>query len=126
MSLLALAAIVLTATAIGGLSLFALYDWFKPTGRVWPPGAMHGGLGLVGFAMLLAGLLGGPVRGARMGASQFGAIGAALIGAGLSLGAVAFAARLRGRSPAGVVLGIHASLAVGGLVMLAAYLAAPT
>jgi hypothetical protein len=117
--------IVLAATAVGGLSLFALYDWVKPHGVVWLPGAAHGALGIVGFLMLLAGLA-GPTRGASMGAGQFGLIGAAMIGLGLLLGATLFFCRVRRKAPPGVVLGIHATLAVGGLVMLAAYVAAPT
>ncbi len=40
------------------------------------------------------------------------------------LGLAVFAARLRRRPPSTLALGVHATLAVGGLVMLAAYLSA--
>jgi hypothetical protein len=122
--MLTIALIVLTVTAVGGLSLFAMYDWIKPTGAVWAPGAAHGALGLAGFVIMLAGLA-GPPRGVSMGAGQFGVIGAGMIAIGLLLGAAVFVGRLRRKPPVSLVLGIHATLAVGGLVMLAAYVAAP-
>jgi hypothetical protein len=117
--------IVLTAAAVGGLSLFALYEWVKPRGSVWWPGAAHGALGLLGFALLLAALR-GPPRGVSMGADQFGLIAAVLVGLGLLLGAVVFIGRLRRRPPVSLVIGIHAAFAVGGIVMLAAYAASPS
>jgi hypothetical protein len=117
--------IVLTVAAIGGLSLFALYDWVKPSGAIWWPGAAHGGLGLLGFALLLAALR-GPPRGVSMGAGQFGVIAAVFVGLGLSLGALVFIGRLRRRPPVSLVIGIHAAFAVGGIVMLAAYAASPS
>ena len=124
LSALGWSAIVLTATVLLGLTLFALAQWSRPAGRVWLPGATHGLLGLAGFVLLLRGL-GGPPRGLSTGASQFGAIGAVMVGSGLLLGGLVFVGRWRGRPPSPMLLGIHASIAVGGLVMLAAYLAAP-
>jgi hypothetical protein len=122
--MLTLSAIVLTVTALGGLCLFALYQWTRPAGRVWLPGVAHGGLGLAGFVLLLIGLA-GPPRGVATGSGQFGMIGAVMIGVGFMFGVLLAAARWRGGPPSAMVLGIHASIAVGGLVMLAAYLSAP-
>ena len=119
------AAYVIAATALTGISLYALYPLIKPSGRVWWPGALHGLAGLLGFALLLAALRSEPVLGQSTGASSFGPSAAVLIGAGALLGLAAFTARWRGRAPGGLVLGIHATLAVAGLTMLAAYLSAP-
>ena len=122
--MLTLSAYLLAATGLAGLGLFALYQWGAGgSGRVWLPGAAHGLLGTIGLATLLLGLR-GPTRGAATGASGFGAIAAGMIGCALVLGAGVFLARLRRRPPASLLLGLHATLAVGGLVMLAAYLSA--
>jgi hypothetical protein len=122
--MLTLSAIVLAATALFGLCLFALYQWTEANGRIWLPGMAHGLLGAVGFVLLLLGLR-GPPRGVAMGAGQFGVIAAGLVACGLLLGGLVFLGRLRRRPPAALVIGLHATLAVGGLVMLAAYLSAP-
>lgn len=114
---------VLGLATLGGVSLLALAQRSRPAGRVWLAGAAHGMLGLAGFAFLLAGL-GGPARGTQTGTAGFGVIAAVLIGAGLALGLVLFAARLRRRSGAALLIGLHATLGVAGLVMLAAYLSA--
>ncbi len=118
---LTLSLIVLGVTALFGLILFALYQFGRSTGRIWWPGAAHGALGLTGLLLLLAGM-GGPPRGVASGAAGFGVIAAWMIGLGFALGALLFVCRLRRRPPASVVIGVHATLAVGGIVMLAAYL----
>ena len=121
-----LAAAIILATALGGLSLYALYAVIRPHGRVWWPGALHGVAGIAGLALLVRALGVEPPRGLSSGAGSFGTIAAVLIGAGLLLGLAAFAARWR-RRPAGMLLlGSHATLAVAGLTMLAAYLSAPS
>ena len=115
-------AIVLTGAVLGGLVLVALSQAASPSWRRWP-GWLHGAAGLAGLALLLAGL-GGPARGVQQGAGSFGLIAAGFVGAAAILGALVFAARLRQRSPSTLAIGVHATLAVGGLVMLAAYLSA--
>lgn len=114
---------VLCLAATGGVALIALSQWRRPTGRVWLPGAAHGLIGLAGFVLLLLGLR-GPPRGVQTGASGFGAVAAVLIGLGLALGLAVVASRLRRRPVSPLALGIHATLAVAGLVMLAAYVSA--
>ena len=125
--MLKLAAIVLTAASLGGLGLIAAYQWGPPRGRVWLPGAAHGLLGVAGTVLLAIGLQ-GPPRGAGMGMASFGLVSAGLLIAGILLGSVVFAARLfRARRLAAastLVLGVHATLAIAGLVILAAYLSA--
>ena len=114
---------ILGLAAIGGIALVALSQWRHPTGRIWLPGAAHGLTGLAGFVLLLLGLR-GPPRGVQIGASGFGAVAAALIGLGLVLGLAVVVSRLRRRPISPLALGIHATLAIAGLVMLAAYVAA--
>jgi hypothetical protein len=121
--MLTLSLVILGIAALAGIGLLALYQWVKPTGRVWIPGAVHGGIGLIGFLTLLPALR-GPPRGVASGASNFGSIAAIMLALGLALGGLAALARLRRRSPGALVLGLHATLAVAGLVMLAAYASA--
>ena len=108
---------LLATAALGGLVLIGLAQW-RPPRHLWLPALAHGGLGAAGFtALLLA--LGGPPRGAAMGAQNFGAIAAILVGSALALGLLIFAIR---RQPSPLLLGLHATAAVAGVVMLAAYL----
>ncbi|WP_158742705.1 hypothetical protein [Acidisphaera sp. L21] len=88
--------------------------------RYWAVGAAHGGLALVTFVLLLVGLR-GPARGVEFGAGAFGRIAAVLVAITLLIGAGLLAARLRRRAPSPLVIGLHATLGVAALVMLAAY-----
>ncbi len=121
--MLAWSAWVLTAAELGGLGLVALSQGAARSLRLRWPGWLHGAAGLLGFGLLVAGL-GGPVRGAAQGAGSFGLVAAGSVGAALLLGLTVFAARMRRKAPSTLVIGVHATLAVGGLVMLAAYLSA--
>lgn len=87
----------------------------------WRPAALHGGLGLAAFVVLMLGLR-GPVRGTGTGTGQFGFDAALLFGLALLSGLFPIAARLRRRPVPGLVLGLHATFAVMGLVVLAAFL----
>ena len=113
---------LLSAVVLGGLGLVVLTSTAPSRARVWWPGALHGLAGAAGFALLVAGVATGPVRGAQQGASSFGPAAAGLVAGGLALGAMLFVGRLRGQMPAMLVLGLHATLGVAGLVLLAAYL----
>ena len=101
------ATIVLGLTALAGIGLFALYQWVRPAGWWRLPGAAHGLLGLTGVAVLLAGLR-GPPRGVAV-----------------LMAALAFVARRRGSGAGTLALGLHATFAVAGLALLAAYLSFP-
>ncbi len=116
--------LTLGVSVLTGIGLLALYQWVKPTGRIWLPGAAHGLIGVAGSGLLLLGLQ-GPARGVRSGAGSFGTIAAALLAAALALGLLVAAGRLRRKRPSALVLGIHATLAVTGLTLLAAYVSAP-
>jgi hypothetical protein len=80
----------------------------------------HGGMAVAGYALLLTALPGAHL-GRATGTQSFGAAAAVLIGAALFAGIALLIARLRGRRPAGFLVGIHATLAVSGFVLLAVY-----
>jgi hypothetical protein len=78
---------------------------------------VHGTLGAAGLAVLLFALNRGLPRSAT-GTTGFGPAAALLLGLALAAGlAIAFAA-VRQRRPAGLLVAIHASLAVAGFVVL--------
>ncbi len=116
------AAYLLTAAVLGGLVLIVLANTAPSRARVWLPGAVHGLFGAAGFALLVAGVATEPVRGVQQGASSFGTAAAGLVTGGLVLGSMIFVGRLRAKMPPLLLVAIHATLGVAGLVMLAAYL----
>jgi hypothetical protein len=80
--------------------------------------AIHGLIASVGFG-LLALALRGPQRGRATGTAGFGIIAAAALGTAAVVGvAMLTMHRRRGRVPS-VLIGIHATLAVAGFVVLA-------
>ena len=118
------AAFMLTATALLGLGVLLLPLRWPGAAASWLPGAVHGACGVSGFA-LLSWSLGGPRRGVAMGAGSFGVVAAWLFGATLAMATVMAAARLRRRRPNVLAVGLHATLAIAGLTLLAAYLSFP-
>jgi hypothetical protein len=114
---------VLLAAAMLGIVLGAVH---LGAGRAvsipWPAWGLHGVLGVAGFAALVLGLR-GPPRGVAMGVSGFGRFAAVALVAALLLGAVILSGRLRRRPISVLTLGLHATLAIGGVVVLAAYVA---
>jgi hypothetical protein len=119
---LAWSAVLLAAAAATGVALIVLSQVAASYIRSWWPGMLHGVMGIAAFAMLLVGLA-GPARGVAEGAGAFGNFAAVFVGIAVLLGLVLFSARIRRRPPSMLVVGLHASVAVGGLVMLAAYVA---
>jgi hypothetical protein len=114
---------LLGGAACLGLVL-AVWHLQSETGRL-PPfalGLLHALVAVGGFALLLLGL-GGPARGAAMGVAGFGRMAAVFLILTLLTGLLPLSARLRRRRmqlPA-LVLGLHATLAIFGVVILAAY-----
>lgn len=94
----------------------------KPSGPAvpWAVGALHGLLGVGGLGCLLLALR-GPARGVEQGTASFGAIAATLLALAALAGGAILLTHLRKRRP-GALIGIHATLAIGGFVVLAAYL----
>jgi len=80
----------------------------------WPIGVMHGVLGAVGVAALVLVLRSG-LPPSEMGTTGFAPAAAVLLGIALSLGLVI---GLRRRRPAGVLVAVHASVAIAGFVVL--------
>ncbi len=87
----------------------------------WWLAAAHGGIALTGLALLLF-VLPGARRGAATGAQSFGAIAALLLGAAALVGVSMLALHWKKRRVAGPLIGLHATLAVGGFVILVVYL----
>ncbi|MGA3403693.1 MAG: hypothetical protein ABSC95_31155 [Acetobacteraceae bacterium] len=119
--MLLLSFVLLLIAALLGTALAALHlraGNVRPPG--WPFGALHALLGTVGLVALLLALR-GPPRGEVVGVGGFGRIAAVLLAVALLAGLAVLAARLRYRRVPGLVIGIHATIAVSGVVILAAY-----
>ena len=86
-----------------------------------PLSALHGGLAICGFVVLVFALH-GPPRGVEAGAGAFGHVAAVLAALALLAGGGVLAARLRKKRFTGMLLGIHATLAISAFVILTAYL----
>ncbi len=86
----------------------------------WPLAALHGLLSISGLCCLALALR-GPPRGLDQGTGSFGIIATVLVTLAALVGAGLFAAHIRKRRIAGQLIGIHATLAVSGFVILAAY-----
>ncbi len=119
--MLLLSILLLLIAALLGTAVAALH---LRTGNArrprWPFGALHGLLGVAGLAALLLALR-GPPRGEAMGVGAFGRIAAVLLAVALLAGLAVLATRVRYRRVPSLVIGIHATIAVSGVVMLAAY-----
>jgi membrane protease YdiL (CAAX protease family) len=85
--------------------------------------ALHALIALGGFACLLAALR-GPPRGLDSGTAEFGIIATVLVALAALLGGGFLASRLLKRRITSGWIGLHATLAVAGFVVLAAYLLA--
>lgn len=118
--MLSLSFVILLAAATLGALLMALH--LRPGNP--PPalayGVLHGATATVGLATLLLALR-GPPRGVAMGVGSFGRIAAALLIVALLAGLAVLALRLRARRMTGLAIGVHATIAISGIVILAAY-----
>ena len=86
----------------------------------WQIAILHGLLGIGGLISLALALQ-GPPRGLDQGISSFGLISATLIALAALIGGGMALLRLLGRRLPGGLIGVHATLAVSGFVILAAY-----
>jgi len=111
--------VILGCAALLGSILAILH--LRSARPVWAFGGLHGLLGLSGLGCLSA-TLGGPPRGLGFGTATFGMISAGLIALAALVGGGILMQRLRKRRLEGGLIGIHATLAVSGFVVLAAYL----
>ena len=115
--------IVLGTAVLLGCVLAVLHLRTGAAPPPWPFGALHGFVAVAGLAMLALALR-GPPRGLEQGTGTFGIIAAVLIALAALAGTALLAARLRKRRLSGTLIGIHATLAVGGFVILLAYVLA--
>lgn len=112
---------LLLLTALLGLVLATLHLRAGRMRRLrWPVWGSHGLLGVAGFVLLLL-CLGGPPRGAALGLANFGRFSAILLAVALLAGLEVLFERLRYRRLPMLVVGLHATLAIGAVIMLAAY-----
>ena len=81
---------------------------------------LHGLLALAGYALLVV-ALGGPPRGEAAGAGSFGLVAAVALALAALPGLLLFAQHLKGKRLGGGLIGLHASLAVTGFVILLTY-----
>jgi hypothetical protein len=112
-------ALVLIAASFGALLVWMNLAPGRSAPR-WPLGVLHAGVGTAGLAALLLALR-GPPRGEAMGVGAFGRIAAWLLALALLMGLVLLSTRLRHRRLTSGPIGVHAMLAISGVVILAAY-----
>ncbi len=105
-----------------GTALAVVYLRREGATLPWRFGAFHGLVGIGGLCCLVLALR-GPPRGVEQGIGSFGAISAVLISLAALVG-LAVLSHLLKRRRAGTLIGLHATLAVSGFVILAAYLLA--
>ncbi len=116
-----LALLLLTGTAMLGSAAAVLFLNGKAAAlrlRVVAP--LHGLLGGAGLIVLLLALR-GPPRGEGLGVAGFGQIAAVLLGMALLLGGTILLRRLLNRHLTDLIVGLHATIAIAGIVILAAY-----
>jgi hypothetical protein len=108
------------AVSIGsGLAIQYLHtEGTKPP--PWPLALLHALFALGGLGCLFLALR-GPPRGLDRGTGSFGIIAATLIVMAALVGSLMLAARILKKRPAGILVGVHATLAVGGFVILVVY-----
>jgi len=117
------AAFVLIAALTFG-ALLAIVQ-LQATGKPpipWPLAMLHGALGIAGLIMMLAAPA--AAHAAETGTSAFRAIAATLLVLALLVGLMILRARIARRRLSFTLVGVHAMLAISGVVLLGAYLAA--
>lgn len=110
---------ILGVAVLGGIGLAGLHLAERPiTGLTRLASAAHGAVAASGVLLVIGAMLAGRADPAGMGRMAAGFLAVALLG-GLCI--VAF--QLRRRRAPGLVVALHATLGVGGVVILAAYAA---
>jgi hypothetical protein len=123
MSSLSLAVLAFTIVVLLGAAL-AIQILRRPTHTpsrllAW----LHGLAALLSYGVLLVALM-GPTRGAATGTQSFGLAAALLLLLAAVVGIVSLGLHLFRRRMPGIAIGIHASVAIFGYVILAVYLLA--
>jgi hypothetical protein len=119
--MLTAALIALTIAVLFGSWLAVLhFDGREPARVPWGIALVHAAIALGGFA-LLAVALRGPARGADQGTGGFGIAAAVLFALAIVVGLAIFLRFRVARKSASALVGVHATLAVSAIVILAAY-----
>lgn len=113
---------VLSATAAMGVVLIVLHG-MRRIAPIRLLGPLHGLAGLSGLILLVLALR-GPVRGAIYGVAEFGTMAVVLLGLAVATGLLVLTLRRRRGDPM-LAIGLHATFAIFGLVLLAAYASIP-
>lgn len=122
--MLQLAFAILAAAALFGAGLAIRYLRGPSAPRL--PQALplaHGSLGIAGLLILLIAVLRHGLPSTDNGTAGFSLIAAGFFGLALVLGLLIAALVWRGRRPGGLVVATHASIAIAGVVVLAALVA---
>jgi hypothetical protein len=118
--MLTAAFVILGIAVLLGCLLAVLYLRTEGDAAPWPLAALHSLVAVGGlFCLVLA--LRGPPRGVEQGTASFGIIAVTLIGSAALIGVGSLVMHLLKRRLPGILIGIHATLAVGGFAILAAY-----
>lgn len=122
--MLSLAVLAFTIVVLlgGALAIQAMRAPAKPPSR-WLA-SFHGIAALVSYGMLVVALASPTPRGAATGTQSFGLVAALLLLLAALIGIVSLALHLVKKRMPGVAIGIHASVAIFGYVILAVYLLA--
>lgn len=118
-AVLSLAIVVLLG---GALAIQAMRAPTRPPSAIlaW----LHGIAALIGYGMLVEALATEPPRGAATGTQSFGLAAALLLLIAALLGLVSLWLHWRRKRMPGIAIGVHASVAIFGYVILAVYLLA--
>ncbi|ABI61686.1 Hypothetical protein GbCGDNIH1_0788 [Granulibacter bethesdensis CGDNIH1] len=111
----------------GALGVVAAWMLARPASSVVLralPAFMHAIAGMCSLFLLWRGQ-NEPVRGAAFGVAQFGSMAFGLIATAFMIAMGMLVCRWVGRRPPILLVGLHATLAMGGVLMLAAYVAFP-
>jgi hypothetical protein len=112
--------VILGVAVLLGSLLAVLHLQMESSRPPWSLAALHG-LVAVGGLSCLALALRGPPRGLDQGVASFGVISTSLITLAALIGIALLATRILKTRISGMIIGIHATLAVSGFVILAAY-----
>lgn len=112
---------VLGATALVGSVLALLHlRTVKAPNAPWPLKALHGLLGVAGLCMLALALR-GPPQGVEQGTGSFGIIAASLLALAALIGVGMLTVNILKQRIPELMIGVHATIAVTGIVILMAY-----
>ena len=123
MSSLSLAVLSFTITLLLGAAL-AIQILRRPPhvpsrSLIW----LHGSAAVLSYGVLVVALM-GPPRGAAAGTQSFGITAAILLLVAAAIGLLSLVLHYRRKRMPGIAIGIHASVAIFGYVILAVYLLA--